>query len=236
MSQPTAQPASPATPPFAVAVSPPSSAVPVADSAEIASKVVLHSVPWDAYEAIVEHADNPGTRLTYDQGTLTIMSPSRRHETIKSRLRGMVEITCQEFQIPYSAGGATTHKDKRLKRGLEPDECYFIAHAEQMRDRDEWVFGVDPPPDLALEVDITADTEEKLPIYASFRIPEVWQWSNDGLHVHHLQADGSYLEQHVSGVLPQANLQMIADHVVIRGALESDVLSRFREAVRQSRG
>ena len=235
MSQSIAQPASTTTPPVPVLVPAASSPAIQPQFADSSSTVVLNNVPWEAYVAIVEHADNPGTRFTYDRGRLRIMSPSRRHEIIKSRLGRMVEIFCQESRILYSIGGSTTHKDERLKRGFEPDECYFIAHELQMRDRREWIAGVDPPPDLAIEVDITADTEEKLPVYSSFQIPELWQWHNDRIHVLQLQADGNYAEQPTSSALPEVDLRMIEDHVAIQGTSEGEVLDKFREAVRQSR-
>ena len=42
-------------------------------------------------------------------------------------------------------------------------------------------FKVDPPPDLAIEVEVTCKLSDKIDIYAAFRVPELWRWSGGKL-------------------------------------------------------
>ena len=44
--------------------------------------------------------------------------------------------------------GSMTFNAAEDLRGLEPDQCYWIAHEAQIRNKDRIDFRVDPPPDL----------------------------------------------------------------------------------------
>lgn len=166
------------------------------------SRVLLSNVSWTTFEALLAETDSRGTRFTYDRGFLEIMSPSRKHERLGGLLGRMVEAVTEELEIPISSGGSTTLKDEMRQRGIEPDECYYVAHEPQVRGRDDYDPAVDPPPDLAIEVDISRSSLDKLAIYADFGVPEVWIHSGRILRVYQLQADGKYAEQDRSPSFP----------------------------------
>lgn len=73
-----------------------------------------------------------------------------------------------------------TFRRENLKKGLEPDQSYFIRHAADFLGT-ETDLETDPPPDLVLEVDVTSPSDLKLPVYAAMKVPEVWIWKADRL-------------------------------------------------------
>jgi hypothetical protein len=44
---------------------------------------------------------------------------------------------------------------RKKRRALEPDRCYWIASESAMRGKRHFDARTDPPPDLAIEVDVT---------------------------------------------------------------------------------
>ncbi|MEO8892528.1 MAG: Uma2 family endonuclease, partial [Coleofasciculaceae cyanobacterium] len=73
-----------------------------------------------------------------------------------------------------------------MKAGKEPDSCYYIQNEAQVRGKIELDFTVDPPPDLALEIDITSSSINQLEIYADLGIPEVWRYDGRTIHFYQL--------------------------------------------------
>jgi Uma2 family endonuclease len=162
----------------------------VASHAE--TRIVIDNVSWAAYDALVRGTDRAGTRFTYDRGVLEIMSPSREHERVKRLLGRMVEMLTFERKIAISSSGSTTLRDVLKQRGLEPDECYYILHEPEMRGRDEYDPAIDPPPDLAIEVDLSQSSVDKHSIYADLGVPEIWTFTDDRLKFFQLESDGAY--------------------------------------------
>jgi Uma2 family endonuclease len=162
--------------------------------------LLLHGISWTTYERLLVELEESHQhhRLTYDDGDLEIMSPSPKHERFKKLMGRLIEAMTEELRIPISSGGSTTFKSALLKKGLEPDECYWIANEAKVRGMDEFVWGQDPPPDLAVEVDITRSALRRFGIYASLGIPEIWRWKKNRLVFHELVpatgANGDYRE------------------------------------------
>jgi len=159
------------------------------------SRVVLAGVTWSTYEALLAETKNHGTRFTYDRGYLEITSPSQTHERLKTLLGRMIEAMTEVLDIPMSGVGSTTLKAEWKGRGLEPDESYYLANEPRVRGRDEIDLRIDPPPDLAIEVDISSSSLDQLSIYADLGVPEVWLYDGTTLTVHQLQSDGKYVQQ-----------------------------------------
>jgi len=111
--------------------------------------------------------------------------------------------------IPISSAGSTTLKAEWEERGLEADESYYIANESRVRGRDEIDLRVDPPPDLAIEVDISSSSLDQLSIYADLGVPEVWLYDGSLLKVHQLQSDGKYVQQARSPAFPFLPLEEI---------------------------
>src|SRR5207249_86588 len=109
---------------------------------------------WNEYSRMLRFfAERPGYRLTYDRGTLEIMSPLFEHEFGADLLGRFVVVLTEEMGLPLQAGRSTTFRSRRMRRGLEADHSWWIAHALQIRGKRRIDLRVDPPPDLAIEVD-----------------------------------------------------------------------------------
>jgi len=165
-------------------------------------QIVLHNVAWSTYEAILTDMEDRAIHLTYDQGDLEIMSPSDEHERIKTLIGRMIERLTDVMDIPIRSAGSTTFRIEMKRRGLEPDESYYVANEPRIRGRDTIDLQVDPPPDLAVEVDISRSSLDRMGIYASIGVPEVWRYETGQIVVHVLRADGSYERQDQSPSFP----------------------------------
>ena len=179
-------------------------------------RFVLHGVSWQTYNALLDELESSAVRLTYDRGTLELMSPSQDHERFKTLIGRLIEMFTEELDIPLQSGGSTTWRKEDLDRGLEADECYYIQHEPQICDRDVIDLSVDPPPDLAVEVEISRNLLDKFAVYAALRIPEIWRYNGDVLRVFVLQSDGSYAESNHSVNLPQLDPRQVAHFLALR--------------------
>lgn len=165
-------------------------------------RFVLHGVSWRFYELLLEEIGDRPIRVTYDRGNLELMSPSPAHEIWKTLLGRMIEMLTFELDIPMRSGGSMTFRREELERGLEPDECYWIASVSLLpRDR-EYDPQRDPPPDLGIEIEYSRSALDRQGIYAALRVPEIWRYDGDGLHVALLQANGEYALSKRSAAFP----------------------------------
>jgi Uma2 family endonuclease len=166
-------------------------------------RVLLRGIGWDGYETILKLVGDQPIRLTYDEGDLELMAPSLDHEEYGSLFGRMVETVTEELRIPCRAAGSTTWRNKAMERGLEADECYYIAAFSQIRGKHKAIdLTVDPPPDLAIEIEISRSALDRMGIYAALRVPEVWRFDGEALLINHLQDDGTYAEVDTSPSLP----------------------------------
>jgi Uma2 family endonuclease len=177
-------------------------------------RVVLN-VSWETYESLLaDHLDCSSPRFTYDCGVLEIMSPSSEHEKINRCIALLVDVLAEELDLDVENLGSTTFRREDLKRGFEPDSCFYIQNVERVRGKKKIDLTIDPPPDLVIEIDITSESLNKLPIYAKLGVPEIWRYQSARLIILTL-ADNSYSESDESLVLPgvtgQAIFSFVAD-------------------------
>jgi Uma2 family endonuclease len=178
-------------------------------------RVVLYNVDWQTYENLRNDLGESPVRLTYDGNNLEIMSPSRQHEHVKMVLTSLITLLTVELKIPLSNGGSMTFRRADLKRGLEPDACYWIAHESDVRGRNELDLTTDPPPDLAIEVDISPSRLDRPKIYAALRIPELWRYDGEALQVEILHSDGTYHPSEASASFPFLPVRELARFLAI---------------------
>jgi Uma2 family endonuclease len=203
----------------------------ISPSAE--QRVLLGNVSWPIFLALADNAENPRGRLAYDQGVLEIMSPSTLHETVKKLIGRMVETFTLEGDIELRSVSSTTFKRHDLETGIEADECYYVQGAAAVRDVEEIDLSIHPPPDLAIEIDISRSSRIKLGIYAALQVPEVWRYDGEVIHVLHLRA-ARYVEGDSSAVLPQFPLAEANRLLGQWGALgETRLIRQFQAWLRQ---
>lgn len=192
-----------ATLPPAVAPTPPTLRG-LLEYVEPGERLLLTGVPYADYERFVEWRDahRRTVHLAYDSGKLEIMVVSNLHERFRKRLDVLIISWIVETGGDYCPSGQLTHLREDIAKGFEPDECYYIQNWQKVSGFRDIDFLKDPPPDLAVEVEVSRTVLSRLPIYAAFKIPEVWRWDGENITILLLQADGTYRESPVSVALP----------------------------------
>ncbi len=196
---------------------------------------ILHDISWKMYRRLRKMRANCNIRMTYDRGELEIMSPSPMHEWIATLVGRLIDIWTVEQNIPIRSCGKMTIKRAVLKRGFEPDNCYYVQNEPLMWNKNKIDFKVDPAPDLAIEVEITRKILNKTSIYAAFRVPELWVCPGQNIQVRELTKDGEYVPRDSSICLPGFPLDK-AREVVRQVGLEHEttLIRSFRDWVREN--
>lgn len=173
------------------------------------SSLLLEHVSWAAFERLLlEMGDTRAARVAYDQGTLEIMAPLPRHEYYKEVFGILVQDLADELDIDYETFGSTTWKRRDVLAGVEPDNCFYFQNEPAIRGKLNLDLTKDPPPDLAIEIDITSKSLNRMPIYARLGVPEVWRFDHGALRIYHL-AGQAYVEHDTSLALPMIPVQEI---------------------------
>ncbi|AIE74483.1 MULTISPECIES: Uma2 family endonuclease [unclassified Synechocystis] len=169
--------------------------------------LVLRDVDWDEFEVLLDElGENRGSRIAYYQKQLEIMAPLPEHEIDKELVGDLVKALLEELDIEFYPLGSTTFKNKLLGLGLEPDSCFYITNEAKVRGLKRWDAAIDPPPDLALEVDLISRTH--LDIYAQLGVPEVWRFKRRQLEIQCLE-QGEYRQKEASTIFPDFDLKQI---------------------------
>src|SRR5581483_3426943 len=164
--------------------------------------VILKGISWETYERLLaEHTESSGTHFTYDRGRLEIVVLSAEHEALKHALEVLVEIFAEELHIDVRGFGSTTFRRAGLDRGFEPGACFYIQQETRVRGKREIRLSVDPPPDLIIEFDIFHPSLNKLPLFATLGVPEVWRYDSDRVIIRKLTGE-RYEEIGESTALP----------------------------------
>lgn len=214
-----------------------SSATVTARSA-VRDSIVLDNVDWKTYTRFLYlFAERPGYRLTYDRGKLEIMSPLPEHEINTDFLGCLARALSDELGLPIKGGGSTTLRRRRRQRGLEPDRCYWIANEPAVRGKLDLDLRIDPPPDLAIEVDVTSSSLDRMAIYAALGVPEVWRVDNRTLTFHALDA----VNRKYTVITHSLSFPLVTPADLMRfsalcaGQDENSVIRQFRSWVQQQR-
>ena len=146
--------------------------------------ILLQDISWETFdELITELESQPSKRLTYDNGQLEIWMPLIPHESYKRWLGRILELITEELDIEIRSLGSTTWRRQDLAKGIEADECYYIQNEAAIRGKMDIDLTTDPPPDLAIEIDITSLSLPRLPIYSALGIPEVWRFDGESVQI-----------------------------------------------------
>jgi Uma2 family endonuclease len=195
--------------------------------------IQLQEVNWDEFEAILEElGDKRACRIAYSDGVLEIRMPLPEHEVDKELIGDMVKILLEELDIDNECFGSTTFKRRNVAKGIEPDQCFYIENHAVMIGKRRIDLTVDPPPDLAIEVDVTSKTG--LDAYQALGVPELWCLENGQLRISLLQ-DGRYQEVSVSPHFPNVPIVEGISQFLDRSQTEgrSQSLKAFRGWVQE---
>jgi Uma2 family endonuclease len=94
---------------------------------------------------------------------------------------------------------------------------------------------VDPPPDLAIKVDVTSTTQ--ITAYTRLGVPELWVYDGTGLKIYILQS-GEYQESTVSPTFPHLPILEWVSEVLTQSLAigRSPALRSLRQRIRTLRG
>jgi len=167
-------------------------------------RVLLRDVTWQELETILEDlGEHRVARIAYDRGILEIMAPLPEHKYDKEIIGDLVKTLLEELNTEFISLGSTTFKNQAMAQGIEPDQCFYIKNESKIRGKKRLDLTVDPPPDLAIEVDITSRTHPN--IYEALKVPELWRFNKGKLQINVLQ-NGHYVESPQSLNFPQFKL------------------------------
>ena len=187
------------------------------ESSDSEERFISSGVTWKAYESLIASLSNSSSyRVAYLLGTLEIMSPSRSHELDKENIGRLLEAYLEENGIRFWGLGSTTFKSKDKQAGKEPDKSYCIAVDKEI-------------PDLAIEVVYTSGGVDTLQIYQRLGVKEIWFWQNQEFKIYCLQ-DSGYQQQQQSQLLPNLDLVLLAQYVIINDPLEA--VTNWRKQIR----
>lgn len=166
--------------------------------------VVFEEATWADYQRLLGiRGERSVPRLTYLEGRLEIMTPSRSHEKTASRVGRLVEVYCLHAGIEFEALGSWTLEKKDVQRGAEPDECYLFGQAA--------VDGEADRPQLAIEVEWSRRAIDELEVYRKLGVPEVWIWHRSSAQISvYVLRDETYQGLQRSEVLPGIDLHQLA--------------------------
>ncbi len=180
-------------------------------------RLLLHDVSWRDYLVLRDLLDCPGLRMAYCEGALELMTPSEDHEHKKKLIARLVEIYAIERDVPLDGKGSATYRKEAARRGLEPDECYFVGPRAGSF------------PDIAIEVVIESGGIDKLDIYRGLGVKEVWFWQAGAFHLHALSGDG-YRKVTRSELVPGLDFDALATFV--RRDDQHPAVREFRDSLR----
>lgn len=166
------------------------------------SLVTIPKISWQEFELILQQlGENRSARLIFYQGTLEIMVPSPEHEKPKELISDIIKILLRKTNRRYEPFGSTTFKKEGLA-GVEPDVCFYIQNYQTMITRRRLQVN-DPPPDLAVEIDVTSKTT--LEAYEAIKVPELWVYDRGCLTIYLLK-NHQYSPSDVSPTFPNIPL------------------------------
>ncbi|MCI0664388.1 MAG: Uma2 family endonuclease [Acidobacteria bacterium] len=202
------------------------------DHLPVGGKLQMSDVSWDEYDELLEELEGKRhVRISYDNGRMEIMTLSPEHEAPASLFGHFVQILTEELDLEFISIRSTTLRRKSQLQGKEPDDCFYIGDLNRILGKKRLDIDFDSPPDLAIEVDVTSSTIDKMAIYAGLGVPEVWRYDNYQVEFHRL-AEKRYQRVATSKLFSFLPPTVITDHLNIGITQGVNTMRRaFREWV-----
>lgn len=178
-----------------------------------ASAVTFHHVSWEEYEKLLNQVGEASAfRISYDEGTLHVMTLSTEHENYVRFIEKLMTLVSLRLRLNIRSFGSATMRQRQKRKGKEPDASFYVQHAALLGNRMRLDFATDPPPDIAVEMDLHHDSLGKFSIYAALEVPEIWRFDGYALTIYHLSATG-YVEQPASRALPMLTGELLTAYL-----------------------
>jgi Uma2 family endonuclease len=197
-------------------------------------QLLLEDVTWQQFENILaELGEHRAAKISYSHGFLEIMVPLPEHEKAKEIIGDIVKILLEARQIAFESLGSTTLKSDRMAQGVEPDTCFYIQNQAAVIGKNRLDMSVDPPPDLAIEIDLTSRTQ--LDNYQILGVPELWRYGKQGLKINVLE-NGKYVESDFSPTFPDIPIIELVNQYVQQSQVSgrTQAIKAFRNWLRDN--
>lgn len=190
---------------------------------------VVLPATWEIYTGLsAARGEKSRPRYIFVDGRLTVVSPGCPHESVKTRIGGMIEEMLTSLRIPFKGLGSVTLLTARFPRtGVEADETYFLSDIARVHRKRDLVVGEDPAPDLVVEVVISHPSHDSLEAYRRFGVKEVWLVTETGIEFLVASPEGAFAPSPFSGLLPFLNSEEITPWA-LREDPEGDVEARIQ--------
>jgi Uma2 family endonuclease len=197
-------------------------------------RFVFRKADWAFYQEVGERLEGRRAFITYYKGKLEIVTTSLLHEAISGLLVVIIRVLAEETNTPLKGAGAATLDRVDLDEGTAPDASFYIANERRMRGKQTIDLATDPPPDLAIEVEVTRRLGERKSIYRDLGVAELWLYGAAGLAIQVYQ-NGQYIGSERSPTFPLLSPQEISAFVA-NGLTqdETEFAKAFRTRVKEA--
>ena len=193
--------------------------------------VSIHNLSWQDFETLLtDLGEKRNTRIVYYRGTLEIMSPLAIHERPHRIIADIVKALLDGQERDWEDFGSTTLKRPEVA-GVEPDTCLYIQNVDRVQGCTDLNLDNYPPPDLAIEADVTSITA--ISAYQAMRVPEIWVYRNHTLKINLLESD-RYVEALTSPTFPDLPIPTLIPQLV-QQAINQGTSRMLRELRKQFR-
>jgi Uma2 family endonuclease len=136
----------------------------------------LQGVSWKFYEQVLAELEKSHLRIAYDHNDLEIMATTMIHEINKKNISRILDTYSLFRNIPTEGLGSSYLVRKDLAKGIEADDCYYVANRSSIGRIRTLDLAVVPPPDVVVEVDINRYILDHESIYSAIGVPELWRF------------------------------------------------------------
>ncbi|WP_353932595.1 Uma2 family endonuclease [Okeanomitos corallinicola TIOX110] len=197
-------------------------------------QMLLRDISWQQLENILEEmGEKRAARISYSDGWLEIMVPLPEHEKDKEIVGDLVKILLEILDFDFEPFGSTTLKNERMRQAVEPDTSFYIQNQAAVIGKNRIDLSIDPPPDLAIEIDITSRTT--FDNYQILGVPELWRYKQQGLEIFLLQ-EGKYVKSSSSPNFPNIPIVELVNEYVQQCLTigRSQTMRNFRNWIKEN--
>ncbi|MEO0013962.1 MAG: hypothetical protein RLZZ535_2351 [Cyanobacteriota bacterium] len=151
-------------------------------------------------------------RLRFRDNYILLMSSLPEHGKEIDVIADLVKILLRHQGQDWESFHPITLR-RGKEAGLEPDVCFYIENYQAILGKRKLDLSIDPPPDLAIEIDVTSFT--RIEDYIFLAIPEVWIYKTNKLHIY-LFANNKYIEADASLIFADFLIKEIVTQYVNR--------------------
>jgi Uma2 family endonuclease len=196
-------------------------------------ELILRFRTWEDYEALLKlREDKAGLRIRYNSKIqeIRIMSPLPKHGNQADLLADLVKALLRHIGKDWQSFTPVTLK-RINQQGIEPDYCFYIDNRDRILRKERIDLETDPPPDLAIEIDLTSTTKPE--DYQAISPVELWVYRQNQLLIYQFDSE-EYQESQISRWFPNYDLKTLIPQYIDRGwQIGSSVaLREFEEVLR----